>query len=204
VSALTPNLCLISFLHLNSAPKLRLQLPYHFFLMHPSIATKPQCTCSAFFESEDDLERHLDENVEQRRVSLSVTARFLANAVQFREQWIQWLQTEERRSRGHARLDSENNASSDVERSYDESQEIALTSQERQSKQHLCPSCPRTKPFTTKQSLRRHYEQRNKYLLERLTELIPPRRCDMPRSLRVLYQSLSARSRVPETCGDVH
>jgi hypothetical protein len=174
--------------------------------MHPSVANKPRCTCSAFFESENDLERHLDENVEQRRVSLSVTAWFLANAVQFREQWIQWLQTEERRCRGHARIDSEDNAPSDIERSYDESheQEIALTSQERQSKQHLCPSCPRTKPFVTKQSLRRHYEQRNKYLPERQTELIPPRRCDLPRSLRVLYQGLSARSRVPETCGDVH
>ncbi|KAH7151930.1 hypothetical protein B0J13DRAFT_394436, partial [Dactylonectria estremocensis] len=99
---------------------------------------QPRCTCSAFFKTEDDLERHLDAN--------------------FREQWIQWLQTEARRYQAHARVDNGNHTESDSENNRHDG-EPAISKPNNLSGQHFCPSCPRTKPFATNQKLRRHFEQ---------------------------------------------
>ncbi|KAK4078101.1 hypothetical protein Purlil1_12070 [Purpureocillium lilacinum] len=112
--------------------------------MGPTTVHHPRCTCSAFFETNDDLEKHLDENLEQER---------------FRDQWIQWLETEVRRYRSHRKIAHDEFSEERNTLSSDNRGDAIRPAERSISAELRCPSCERTQPFKTKQKLRVHYEQ---------------------------------------------
>lgn len=81
---------------------------------------------------------------------------------------IQDLQAEKRRYQSHAKIrgdqfsesDSESGENGDGERNIQIERAEPPNLVLKRPQQHICPFCPRTTPFATKQKLRRHHEQR--------------------------------------------
>lgn len=49
--------------------------------MYSTTVNRPQYACSAFFETKDSLQRHLDENIEQERVRSPWPYGIITNAI---------------------------------------------------------------------------------------------------------------------------
>ncbi|EXK79413.1 hypothetical protein FOQG_15976 [Fusarium oxysporum f. sp. raphani 54005] len=125
--------------------------------MRSLAAKQRQCTCSARFRTEIDLKRHLSDHAEQRRVSLIRTLFSIANhdTPQIRERMIGDLQAEALKHEAHTEADDESSSESDIDQDSDGDSESEGT----RAEALVCPSCPRSAPFPTRQKLRRHHEQ---------------------------------------------
>ncbi|KAG7408605.1 hypothetical protein Forpe1208_v012372 [Fusarium oxysporum f. sp. rapae] len=108
--------------------------------MRSLAAKQRQCTCSALFRTEIDLKRHLSDHAEQRRI---------------RERMIGDLQAEALKHEAHTEADDESSSESDIDQDSDGDSE----SEDTRAEALVCPSCPRSAPFPTRQKLRRHHEQ---------------------------------------------
>lgn len=117
-----------------------------------------QCTCSAFFATDDDLCDHLDE---YRVSALTPESISLVDMVEAREARLRAeLETCQMHSRANGGTDAhmlheynhrDNSETDDTRRKI---------SKNGSPSGHFCPSCERLEPFKKMQGLRRHFEQR--------------------------------------------